>query len=74
MAWVHPVVSFPLNITYIRWILALHRDTRPTDPEPLGRYFRHFAQWEVDEEKVLESWITHMNTDRDVRELDAVKK
>lgn len=35
---------------------------------------RHFAQWDVDEEKVLESWISHMNTDRDVRELGAVKK
>lgn len=35
---------------------------------------RHFAQWEVDEEKVVESWISHMDTDRDVRELGAVKK
>lgn len=35
---------------------------------------RHFAQWEVDEEKVVESWIAHMDTDRDVRELGAVKK
>jgi len=37
-------------------------------------FFRHFAQWEVDEEKVVESWIAHMDTDRDVRELGAVKK
>ena len=35
---------------------------------------RHFAQWEVDEEKVVESWISQMDTDRDVRELGAVKK
>ena len=38
---------------------------------PFGR---HFAQWEVDEDKVVDSWISHMDTDRDVRELGAVKK
>lgn len=40
----------------------------------LFRVVRHFAQWEVDEEKVVESWISNMSTDRDVRELGAVRR
>lgn len=46
----------------------------PNPPGSVSARLRHFAQWEVDEEKVVESWISHMNTDRDVRELGAVKK
>ncbi|CAM9910266.1 unnamed protein product, partial [Ascophyllum nodosum] len=59
--------------------IALHNidlegEMRPSKEELEIICAEHFAQWEVDEEKVLESWITHMNTDRDVRELGAVKK
>ncbi|CAM9397707.1 unnamed protein product, partial [Laminaria digitata] len=54
--------------------IDLEGETRPSKEELEIICAEHFAQWEVDEEKVVESWISHMDTDRDMRELGAVKK
>ncbi|CAM9305393.1 unnamed protein product, partial [Ectocarpus sp. 12 AP-2014] len=54
--------------------IDLEGQIRPSKEELEIICAEHFAQWEVDEEKVVESWIAHMDTDRDVRELGAVKK
>lgn len=39
-----------------------------------GASVRHFAEWEVDEDRVVESWIANMTADRDTRELGAFRR
>ncbi|CAM9212891.1 unnamed protein product, partial [Ectocarpus fasciculatus] len=44
--------------------IDLEGQIRPSKEELEIICAEHFAQWEVDEEKVVESWIAHMDTDR----------